>query len=195
MLFVISGPSGSGKTTLALSLLAAPEFQGRLVRSVSFTTRPRRTGEKNKRDYFFLTPAEFRTLRKNKKILEWTRYLGYYYGTAKDFVEAQMAKAEAVILCLDIKGARSIKRAYPRHAVTVFIKPPSLAELSRRIQSRCRSTGAEEVRKRVQAASKELLAAKAYDYVVVNKDLNKAVARLHAIVAGRLERSRAASRS
>ncbi len=195
LLFVISGPSGSGKTTLANSLLEIGEFRGRLVKSVSFTTRPRRTGEKNKRDYFFLTAAEFKNLRRAKKILEWTRYLGYYYGTARDFIEAQMGKAEGVLLCLDINGARSIKRAYPDRAVTIFVKPPSLKDLPLRIQKRCRTTRVDEVRRRVKVAEKELRAAGSYDYVLVNKDLKKAIARLHRIVRSRLSNYRAASRS
>jgi len=89
-LFIVSGPSGSGKTTLASSVLKSPELKNRLIKSISLTTRPRRPGEKDKKDYFFVPEERFKKLLKAKKILEWTRYLGYYYATPKDFVESQL---------------------------------------------------------------------------------------------------------
>ena len=112
-IFVISGPSGSGKTTLAQSLLKDRKLKKKIARSVSFTTRPKRSGEKNRKDYFFIGKNDFKEKLKSKKILEWTRYLGYYYGTAKDFFEAQLVKSKAVVLCLDLKGAARIKKLYP----------------------------------------------------------------------------------
>lgn len=181
-IFVISGPSGSGKTTLAGLLLRDPAFKGKLARSVSFTTRGKRRGEKNKRDYFFITQAEFERKRKAKKILEWTRYLGYYYGTARDTVEECVARYRGLVLCIDIVGARRVKRIFKKSAVTIFIMPPSVKELRRRIIGRAGGTSDEEIAGRIEAAQKEIAASGEYDYKVVNKDLKKAVDKLKKII-------------
>lgn len=180
-LFVLSGPSGSGKTTLADGLVSARSLKGRIARSVSFTTRPRRGTERHGKDYFFISREEFLRLKKAKKILEWTRYLGYYYGTARDFVTQQLGRSRGLIFCLDIRGARQIKAAFPRRAVTIFIMPPSIEELARRIKTRCR-TGAEEIARRVAAARREVRAARTYDYVVINDRLAGAHRQLRAII-------------
>ena len=124
-IFVISGPSGSGKTTLAKGILALPVFRRKLVRSVSLTTRPRRTGEVNSRDYFFVSRDEFSRLKRNKKILEWTRYLGYDYGTPKALIDRGLSKKKFIVLCLDIRGARRVRFCYPDDTTTIFIMPPS----------------------------------------------------------------------
>jgi len=181
-IFVISGPSGSGKTTLANLLIQDPAFKGKLARSVSFTTRKRRTGEKNKRDYFFISEAEFKRKRKAKKILEWTRYLGYYYGTAKDAVEECLSRFQGIVLCIDVVGAARVKKMFPRMAVSIFVLPPSIKELRRRIKARSSSTTEEEIEGRLGAAKLEIKTAGVYDYRIVNKDLKKAVAGLKKIV-------------
>ncbi len=182
LIFIISGPSGSGKTTLLKGILQDNLLRRRLSRSVSVTTRPRRPGERRGKDYFFLPPAEFRRLNKAKKILEWTRYLGYYYGTQKDFLEAALREGRHLALCLDLKGALTLKRLYPDQAVTIFILPPSLKELQRRIEGRCRITHPEEVRSRLLLAQAELKQGKQYDYVVKNKNFVQAVKRLKEII-------------
>jgi guanylate kinase len=181
-IFVISGPSGSGKTTLAASLLEQPDLRGKLCRSISVTTRSPRTGERNKRDYFFISEAEFKRRLKAKKILEWTRYLGYYYGTDKDFVEARLLKFQGIVLCLDVVGARRLKKMYGRAAVTIFVLPPSARELYRRIRQRSSSTSEQEIAGRLAVAREEIKAAKEYDYRLVNRDLAKAIERLKRIV-------------
>jgi len=181
-IFVISGPSGSGKTTLAQMALKDPALRGLLCRSISFTTRPRRTGERDKRDYFFISEAEFTRKRKAKKILEWTTYLGYYYGTDKGFVEDRLRRFRGIILCLDVAGALRLKRMYPRRAVIVFVKPPSLKELRRRIRARSRSTTEAEIVRRMAIAKEEIKQARLYDYRLVNRDLKKAIERLTKIV-------------
>lgn len=186
-LFVISGPSGSGKTTLAHALLADRQLKRRIARSISFTTRFRRTGEKNGRDYFFITPQRFLAMRREKKILEWTRYLGYYYGTARDFVDRQLAKGRSLVLCLDLKGGAAIKKAFPDQAVTVFVKPPSIEALRQRIVGRCSRMSALELRRRLAVARVEMKAAKTYDHCVVNEDLAKAAADLKNIVLSELQ--------
>ena len=174
LIFIISGPSGSGKTTLAESLLGDAALKNKLVKSISLTTRPRRSGERDKEDYFFISDKRFKQELKTNKILEWTKYLGYYYATPRDFIEGQLYKARNIILCLDLKGAFTIKRRYPRNTVTIFVVPPSLDTLLHRITGRCNKTKKEEVRQRLELAREELSAAGRYDYCVVNKDLNQA---------------------
>ena len=174
LIFIISGPSGSGKTTLAESLLGDAALKNKLVKSISLTTRPRRSGERDKEDYFFISDKRFKQELKTNKILEWTKYLGYYYATPRDFIEGQLYKARNIILCLDLKGAFTIKRRYPRNTVTIFVVPPSLDTLLHRITGRCNKTKKEEVRQRLELAREELSDAGRYDYCVVNKDLNQA---------------------
>jgi guanylate kinase len=153
-----------------------------LARSVSFTSRPRRSGEQDKRDYFFISEKRFRQEQKAQNLLEWTKYLGYYYATPKEFIERQLHKAKHVILCLDLKGAFTIKRQYPKNTVTIFVIPPSLDTLLHRITTRCNKTKEEEVRQRLRLAQEELSACDRYDYCVVNKDLEQATKQLKGII-------------
>jgi len=185
MLFVISGPSGSGKTTLAQALLKDKALARKVRRTVSFTTRPARPGERNGKDYFFLTEKEFRQGRREKKILEWTRYLGYYYGTAKKAVDDQLSRARSLVLCIDIRGARRIRRLYPRNSVLIFIMPPSIKELERRIIHRCKDTAREELTKRLARAAEEIKEAGRFDYRVTNKDFAVALGKLKKIIKAR----------
>jgi guanylate kinase len=153
-----------------------------LVRSVSYATRSRRSGEVEGKHYCFIAEAQFKKALKAKKILEWTRYLGYYYATPKDFFEAQLAKGKHIIMCLDVKGALRIKRHYPKNTVTVFVVPPSLGVLSQRMRSRCSATKTEEIRKRVKLAAAELLSANKYDYCLVNRNLDKVSGELKGLI-------------
>ncbi len=181
-IFVISGPSGSGKTTILDNLLKDRVLSKKLVKSVSLTTRPRRSGERDKKDYFFITKGEFNRKLKSKKILEWTKYLGYYYATPRGLLENELKKGKHILLCLDLKGGRSIKRLYPKNSVTVFVIPPSLQALKDRIEGRCNKTKKEEIRKRLNLAREELLAPGWYDYSVANKNLKRAVKKLKGII-------------
>jgi len=181
-IFVISGPSGSGKTTLLENLIQDRALKKKLVRSISFTTRPRRSREKDKRDYFFINEEAFRAKRKAKKILEWTRYLGYYYGTSKEFVESGLKKGKNLILCLDARGVASMRGLYPDNTVTIFVRPPSLEELKMRISKRCRKTNKEEISRRLIVAKSEMREARGYDYSLMNKDLSKTTLELKHIV-------------
>jgi len=177
-IFVISGPSGSGKTTLLTSLIKNKKVSKLLAKSCSVTTRPKRSGEKEGKDYFFITPLKFKSLLKAKKILEWTKYLGYYYGTPRGPLESQIQSGKCLGLCLDLKGARILKKLYPQNTVTVFVLPPSLEVLKNRIQNRCRETENIEVTQRISLARKELLAAKSFDYCVMNQNLKIALSEL-----------------
>ena len=181
-IFVVSGPSGSGKTTLLNQLLKDSRLKRRLMKSISLTTRPKRTGEKNGRDYFFISEPEFRRRRRAEKLLEWTKYLGYYYATPKGFPGRGFRKSKHLILCLDLKGALYIKRAYPKNAVTIFVAPPSLDALRHRIVKRCHKTKQEEIKGRLMLARQEVLASRRYDYCIVNKDLPEAAKRLKGII-------------
>ena len=182
LIFIISGPSGSGKSSLLECLLNNSGLRRNLAKSISFTTRPKRSGEQDARDYFFISERQFRQKRAAKKILEWTKYLGYYYATPRDFVERQMQKGKDILLCLDLKGAQKIKRLYPRNTVTVFVLPPSLETLKGRIQQRCHKTKETEIKRRIRRGRQELLAAHRYDYCVVNKDLAQAARKLRGVI-------------
>lgn len=182
LIFVVSGPSGSGKTTLRDELLKDGVLRKRLEKSVSFTTRPKRSGERDGREYFFITREKFLRNLEAKKILEWTKYLGYYYATSKEFVERVLKRNKSILLCLDLKGAFKIKQLYPNNTVTIFIAPPSLAALRGRIEARCNRTGREEIAKRLKLARRELLAAPRYDYCVANKNLHRAAKELKEII-------------
>jgi len=181
-IFIISGPSGSGKTTLLENLFRDRELKKRLVKSVSFTTRPKRQGEREGRNYFFVTESEFRRKLKAEKILEWTKYLGYYYATPRDFVEQHLKQGKDIALCLDLKGACRIKRFYPKNSVTVFVLPPSVKSLRERIEGRCKRTGKLEIKQRLKLAKEELLASHKYDYTLVNKNLSQALRELKSII-------------
>jgi guanylate kinase len=181
---VITGPSGSGKTSLAQAVLKDRGLRRALRKSVSFTTRQRRSGEKPGKDYFFVSETEFRRALKAKKILEWTEYLGYYYGTEKSFVDEQLQASRSLLLCIDIKGARRIRSLYPRNSVLIFVVPPSIKELERRIFSRCPGTCPKEVARRIARAREEIKEAGWFDYRIVNRDFKLALGRLKKIIAG-----------
>ncbi|MFA5410725.1 MAG: guanylate kinase [Candidatus Omnitrophota bacterium] len=188
LIFVISGPSGSGKTTLASNIVKDKTLRKKLRKPVSFTTRFRRSKEKNGRDYFFISEKEFQKQRRGKKILEWTKYLGYYYATPRDFIERELKKGRHIILCLDLKGALKVKRLYSGNTITFFIMPPSLRELHKRIKKRCKRTKHEEVRRRLGLARREIQAARRYDYCLVNKNLREVTGRLKRIILNKISR-------
>jgi guanylate kinase len=187
-IFVVSGPSGSGKTTLAKKILNQPQLKDKLIKSVSFTTRPKRPGEMQGRDYFFVSRKEFQRLLKAKKILEHTRYLGYDYGTPRALLEQAIKRGLYMILCLDIKGGLFVKAAYPERAITIFVKPPSLGVAKKRILLRSNKIKVEEANKRMQLAKKELGYAKSYDYCLVNDNLNKAIRKIERIIKWAISR-------
>jgi len=181
-LFVISGPSGSGKTTLVKKILADRKLKKKLVKSISLTTRPKRSKERSGADYLFISEKQFRQRQKAKKILEWTRYLGYYYATPRDCVEENLRQGKHILLCLDLAGVLKIKRFYPRNTTTIFILPPSLSELCKRIRKRCQKTTAEEIEKRLSLARKEIQEAAKFDFSLVNRDLAQVTRDLKQII-------------
>ncbi|MDD5680890.1 MAG: guanylate kinase [Candidatus Omnitrophica bacterium] len=176
-LFIISAPSGSGKTTLCELLEGKTPH---LVRSVSLTTRPPRRGEKNGRDYRFVTEAEFKKRIRSGRFLEWAKNFGYYYGTPRDKILTRLSSGKDVILAIDVKGAMKVKKLYP-DGVFIFILPPSLGELKKRLQQRG-ANSSKEIRKRIQIAKKEITYLPKYNYSVLNDSIKNAVGHLEAIV-------------
>lgn len=186
-LVVLSGPSGVGKNTLLNAVL--PRVEG-LQYSVSATTRPPRAGEVHGRDYFFLSDEEFDAMVERGELLEWAEFVGRRYGTPRRYIEECLDKGLTVILDIDIQGAAQIRRALPE-AVLVFLLPPSLDELRRRIYGRAKDSEA-AIAERLSWARQELAAVADYDYVIVNDDLERACDELRAIIVAercRVERS------
>ncbi|MEA3305605.1 MAG: guanylate kinase [Candidatus Omnitrophota bacterium] len=176
-LFIISAPSGSGKTTLCGRLIKSARG---MARSVSMTTRPPRQGEKSGKDYIFVTKKEFEKYIKSNSLLEWVRNFGYYYGTPKDKVLKLLAKGKNVILAIDVKGAMKIKRLRPE-SVLIFIVPPSIAELKKRLKRR-KADSRGEISGRIKIAKRELSYLPRYTYSVVNNDIEEAAGKLKAII-------------
>lgn len=181
-LFVLTAPSGAGKTTLAHALLAADPA---LHFSVSFTTRAPRAGELEGRDYCFVDRARFEAMIAADELLEHAQVFGNYYGTGRAQVEARTRAGRHVLLDIDWQGARQV-RAHLRESVLIFILPPSLAELERRLRGR--GTDTEEViRRRLAEARDDLAHWPEFDYVVVNDRMDTALGALQAVIAGRAE--------
>ena len=176
-LFVISAPSGAGKTTLARRLLVAVrdiEF------SVSFTTRPKRDGEREGVDYHFVEPDEFERMLEAGEFLEWARVHGQSYGTKAGFVDETLARGKDVMLDVDTQGATSVKKLRSG-AILIFILPPDFETLRKRLEGRGDSS-VEEIERRLEHAREEIQRFTEYDYLVVNDDAGEALRSLEAIV-------------
>lgn len=170
---IFSAPSGSGKSTIVSYLMKEhPELN--LAFSVSATTRPPRGTEKDGVEYLFLTEEEFRKKIANGEFLEYEEvYPGRFYGTLKSQVERQTARGENVIFDVDVKGGCNIKEHYGSRALSIFIQPPSIAELRRRLEARG-TDSPDMIDQRIAKASYELTFAPKYDKVIVNDDLQEA---------------------
>ncbi len=176
-IFVISSPSGGGKTTICKCLR---ESRFDVKYSISATTRQQRPGEKNGRDYIFLTEEQFKRQLEKKAFLEWEENFGDFYGTPKGYVKRVRAKGKDVILTIDVKGAMQVRKAV-KDAVLIFIVPPSLKLLKERLKNRKTETRNMRER-RLEAAKRELSYVKRYDYSIINDNLNKAVDTLKSII-------------
>jgi guanylate kinase len=182
VLIVLSAPSGAGKTTLVRELLRrAPELEF----SVSYTTRPQRPGERHGVDYFFVVEERFRAMVAADEFLEHARVFDHWYGTSRAYVEALLDRGRNVLLEIDWQGAEQVRRA-SADAVSVFILPPSLPELERRLRDR-RSDSVAVVERRLRDAVGDMSHWREFDYVLINEDLGTAVAELMAIIRGQGE--------
>lgn len=176
-LFVISAPSGAGKTTLCEILCRCLPS---LAYSISYTTRPPRPGERDGIDYHFIDEKRFKQMIQKGMLAEWTEVYGNYYGTSAKDLESMLSAGKHILLDIDVKGARQIKARFP-DAITIFIMPPSLDELAKRLKRRG-TDSPETIKKRLEAATLEIKHKDSYDYVIVNDDLEKAASRLCSIV-------------
>ena len=162
-LVVISGPSGCGKDTVVKHILKTDD---RFVLSVSATTRPKRPTETDSVDYIFLTAPEFISKIAGGEFLEHTLYCGNYYGTLKSQIEQKVADGKVVVLVIEVEGAANVKKVYP-DALTIFVAPPSLEELERRLRNRG-TEGDDVIKQRLFKANEELGFKSSYDYIVEN---------------------------
>ena len=184
-LYVVSAPSGGGKTSLLNALLTRDP---RTALSVSHTTRAPRPGEREGVHYYFVDEPTFLELIRRGAFLEHAEVFGHRYGTGREAVERQLAGGHDVLLDIDWQGARQVRSSYPS-ARTVFILPPSMAELHRRLVQR-RQDSEDVIERRMQAARAEISHAQEFDFLVVNDDFEAALADLLSIIRrGRLERS------
>lgn len=186
VVFVISAPSGSGKSTLVNRLLAQDP---NLVFSVSYTTRAPRGQEEDGREYCFVSREEFEAALARDEFLEWAEVFGNYYGTHRRWLDQARAEGKDLVLDIDVQGAGQLKVKVP-DAVSVFILAPSRQELEQRL--RARSEDSEEViERRLDGAAREIRDCGAYDYVLVNQDIEKSADALASIVkAERIRRAR-----
>lgn len=178
LLLVISGPSGVGKGTVCNYLAARhPE----LAISISMTTRPRRKGEEEGENYFFVTEEKFKKLLEEDAFLEWAQVYGNYYGTPREYVNLMLSQGRDVVLEIDTQGAKAIKSGFPQ-GVFVFLMPPTLDELERRINNRG-TDHPRKIRERLEAARQELKEVEEYGYLVINSHPEEAMEQVRAIIA------------
>jgi guanylate kinase len=187
ILFVVSAPSGAGKTTLVRLLM---EREPLIRHSVSYTTRPPRPGEQDGREYHFIDSADFVARRDRGEFLEWAEVHGNFYGTSRVWLEEQVLAGHDALLEIDWQGAQQVRRLFPS-AVTVFILPPSVAELELRLRNRGQDSDA-VIQRRVAAARGEMSHVGEFDFAIINNDLQIALDELGAVV--RVARLRVTSR-
>ena len=187
LMFVLSSPSGAGKTTLSRMLL---EKVSGLQMSVSATTRPMRPGEVEGRDYLFVDRPGFERMVEQNELLEWATVFDNRYGTPRAPVEAALASGRDVLFDIDWQGTQQLRDGAGADVVSVFILPPSAADLEKRLQTRAQDS-AEVIRGRMDRASHELSHWAEYDYIVINHEVNEAFAEVQSILkAERLKRAR-----
>lgn len=184
ILVVVSGFSGSGKGTLMKALV---EKYHQYALSISATTRQPRPGEENGREYFFVTREAFQKMVEENALIEYAQYVENYYGTPREYVEKQLASGRDVILEIEIQGALRIKEQYP-DALLLFVTPPSAEELKRRLTNRG-TESAEVIEARLKRAAEEAEGVEAYDYIVVNDDLEACTERLHQLIEAQHSRT------
>ena len=187
LMLVLSSPSGAGKSTISRSLLAKHDD---LTMSVSATTRPMRPGEVEGRDYIFVGTAHFENMVEEREFLEHAKVFDNYYGTPRGPVEKSLQSGKDVLFDVDWQGTQQLRQNARDDLVSIFILPPSIAELERRLYSRAQDSE-EVVKGRMSKATSELSHWAEYDYIIVNQDIDESVAQAEAILkAERLQRER-----
>jgi len=187
LMLVLSSPSGAGKTTISREILSRDPG---LAMSVSATTRPKRPGEVEGRDYFFVGEEEFRLMVNRRQLLEHATVFGHLYGTPRTAVEDALSAGRDVLFDIDWQGTQQLREAAREDLVSVFILPPSTPELERRLRARAQDS-AEVVAQRMARAADEMSHWPEYDYIVVNREIAASVAEVEAILtAERLRRER-----
>ena len=177
ILVVVSGFSGAGKGTLMKELLKRYD---NYALSISATTRAPREGETDGKEYFFVTKEQFEKMRDERKLIEYAQYVNNYYGTPKEYVEQKMAEGKDVILEIEIQGALKVKKRFP-DALLLFVTPPSAEELRRRLVGRGTET-LEVINARLARAAEEASGMEAYDYLLINDDLDRCVEEMHNLI-------------
>lgn len=187
LMFVLSSPSGAGKTTLSRQILAREKG---ISMSVSVTTRPMRPGENHGKDYYFIKRDEFDAMVEQQNLLEHAEVFGNCYGTPRSYVEEHLSNGEDVLFDIDWQGTHQLHATAPEDLVSVFILPPSIEELERRLNTRAQDS-AEVVAKRMAKAVSEISHWTEYDYVIINQDIDAALEKITSILhAERLKRTR-----
>lgn len=179
-LLVVSGPSGCGKDTVVAKMIGA---HAGIELSVSATTRPKRMEEVNGVHYFFLSREEFEQCIEEEDLVEWAEYVGNYYGTLRSQLEERMGRGITCVLVIEVQGAANIKGQYP-DCTSIFILPPSMEELERRLRKRG-SEGEEWVQRRMARAVEEMKHATSYDYCLVNDDADTCAEEMYEILLKR----------
>jgi len=186
-MLVLSSPSGAGKTTLSRRLLEADPG---IELSVSVTTRKPRRGEIEGHDYYFIDRARYDVMVRERELLEWAEVFGHCYGTPRRPVESALVKGRDVLFDIDWQGTQQLRDAARSDLVSVFVLPPSIAELDRRLHTRAQDTD-DIIHARMSKAADEMSHWAEYDYVVINHEVGQAFADVHAILAAeRLKRER-----
>ena len=177
-LIMIAAPSGCGKTTIAKAIL---QRHPQMLFSVSATTRPKRDAEVEGKDHFFLTKEEFQKRLQNDELAEWEEIYGNLYGTLKSEIQRALNAGKTMLFDIDVKGALSIQKYFPDESTLIFIKPPSIEELQRRLENR-KTENAETVKRRMARAEMELAQAEKFDVQIVNDNLETAIANVDEVV-------------
>lgn len=184
LIWIVSGPSGSGKTTLCEALLQEDYWQKRLKRSISCTTRPARPGEQEGKDYYFISDKRFLALKKKNAFLEQEKIFGFYYGTPKKAILDAKRLDRDALLCIDVKGARVVKKALKKNTVSVFVMAPGLNALVERLRKRS-TENKKNIEKRIRRVKMELSYASDYDYVIINDNFKEALNKIKAVLTAK----------
>ena len=181
---VLSSPSGGGKTTICQEILKKHKDY---LYSISATSRKKRKNEKEGKDYFFLSESQFKQIIRRRGFVEWAKVHGEYYGTLKKFVDQAEKEGRVALFVLDVQGGMAIKTKYPE-SVLIFLLPPSLRELKKRLIGRG-TDNMDEVKKRLKTALKEIKFWSKYDYVVINNELGETARLVEEIIEAERQRS------